>query len=354
MNENLKKYFANADLSLKKAMKKLDESNRKILFVVNEDYTFIGTLTDGDIRRSILNGQSLDKQISNICNKNPITFTDSYDIKKAKKVMLKKRIHAIPIINKEIKIIDLLFWDNIFDNRKNVYDQKLIDIPTVIMAGGKGSRLDPFTRILPKPLIPVGNKSVIEFVIDKFMLFGINNFYVSVHHKANMIKAYFEELDKSYEIKYIYENFPLGTAGALSSLYNEISDCFFLTNCDTIINCDYYDLMQFHRSNKYSITIVGSMINHKVPYGICKITKNGKLLNLVEKPEYSHLVSTGMYVINGDVLKYIPKNRFFNMTDLIEKIKSENKEIGVYPISEKSWLDTGDWEEYKKTLEQLS
>ena len=169
-----------------------------------------------------------------------------------------------------------------------------------------------------------------------------------------MIKAYLDELAPPYKINYLEESNPLGTAGVLSQLQNSVKDSIFLTNCDTIINCNYEDLLEFHDKNNYDITLVGSMINYRIPYGICEIENEGKLVSLTEKPEYSYLVSTGMYVIRQTALKLIPKNEHFNMTDLIDKIKNVNGTIGVYPISEKSWLDTGDWHEYKKAVEQLS
>ncbi len=221
------------------------------------------------------------------------------------------------------------------------------------MAGGAGTRLEPFTKILPKPLIPIGDKSVLEVVIDKFREYGINNYHISVFHKANLIKAYFEDIDIPYKINYLEETKPLGTAGILNELIDKIDGSMFLTNCDTIINCNYKDLLEFHNKNKYDITLVGSMINYKIPYGICEIENKGRLVSLKEKPEKSYLVSTGMYVLRDTALKLVPKEKFFNMTDLITKVRNHNGTVGVYPISEKSWLDTGEWKQYKKTLNQL-
>ena len=170
-----------------------------------------------------------------------------------------------------------------------------------------------------------------------------------------MIKAYFDEINPEYSISFLEEENPLGTAGVLSKLNNQLSsDSLFLTNCDTIINCNYQRMFEFHNENNYSITLVGCVINHKVPYGICEIESEGKLISLTEKPEYSYLVSTGMYLLNKTVLELIPENEFYNMTDLIEKVRNNGGDVGVFPISEKSWLDTGEWKEYKKTIDQLT
>jgi dTDP-glucose pyrophosphorylase len=353
-NTNIDKYVIGSRVNIRQAMKKLDESHRKILFVVKENFLFFGTLTDGDIRRWIIGGNSLDEPVEVVCNQNPITFQDDYNLDDIKNTMLEHRIQAIPIVDQNDSIINLLFWDAVFDSEIHYEIKGNLNIPVVIMAGGAGTRLDPFTKILPKPLIPIGERTVLEVVIDKFREYGINIYHLSLFHKAKMIKAYFDELNPPYKIKYLEEKKPLGTAGVLSQLKGSLNGSLFLTNCDTIINCDYKDLVDFHENNNYDITIVGSMINHRVPYGICEIENEGKLVSLTEKPEYSYLVSTGMYVLRGVALEYIPHNEHFNMTDLIDKIRKNDGAIGVYPISEKSWLDTGEWKEYKKTVEQLS
>jgi len=353
-NVDFNQYIIETNLNVREAMKKLDESNRKTLVVVKGEIIY-GTLTDGDIRRWIINGESFEDSVINVCNQSPITFSENYDIEKIKNCMLKKRIQAIPIKNSENQIVDLLFWDEVFgpDNYFEIKDK--IDIPVIIMAGGSGTRLTPFTKILPKPLIPIGEKTVIEVVINKFREFGINEYYISLFHKSLMIKAYFDELKPPYSIHYLEEEKPLGTAGILTHVHDLIeSDSIFLTNCDTIINCNYLDLLNFHDDNKYDVTLVGSMINFKVPYGICEIESGGKLISLKEKPEYSYLASTGMYLIRRKKLSLIPKNKFYNMTDLIGEVKRSGGKVGVYPISEKSWLDTGEWKEYKKTVEQLT
>ncbi len=348
-----KKYIINRDSNMLSAIKQLDDSNRKILYVINENSTLFGTITDGDIRRWILGGNSLNEPVEKVCNKAPITCKENYEIKDIKNIMLEKQIQSIPVLDTDRNIINILFWDKIFDSKHHPIEKRIIDIPVVIMAGGAGKRLEPFTKILPKPLIPIGDKSVLEVVIDKFRQYSINNFYVSLFHKSQIIKAYLEELNPPYDVKYLIESKPLGTAGVLYQLQSKIKSSIFLTNCDTIISCDYNDLLNFHNKNNYEITIVGSMINHRIPYGICEIEAEGKLVSLKEKPEKSYLVSTGMYLLRGTALDQIPNNEFCNITDLIESVRSNHGNIGVYPISEKSWLDTGEWKEYKNTLEQL-
>lgn len=352
-NKSIDNFLVNYKMSAREAMKKLDESQLKILFVIMDNKILFGALTDGDIRRWILGGNSLDHSVGKICNRNPITSGIDQNRNDIKNVMSENRIQAVPKVDEENRIVDLLFWDSVFETEFHYKLKEHLDIPVVIMAGGSGSRLDPITRILPKPLIPIGEKTIIEIIIDKFREYGIEQYYFSVHHKAKMIKAYFDEINPSYSIRYLEEQKPLGTIGALSQLQNVIIGSLISTNCDTIINCNYKKMLDFHNENSNDITIVGSMINYRIPYGICEITNGGKLVNFHEKPEYSYLVSTGMYIIRDTALKLIPHNEHFNITDLISLIRDQGGTIGVYPISEKSWLDTGEWKEYKKTVDQL-
>ena len=189
--------------------------------------------------------------------------------------------------------------------------------------------------------------------MEKFAEYGVKRFYISVNHKANMIKAFFEDFLKRYEIYYIQEEEPLGTAGSLRFLEKKVKSPFIVSNCDIIIETDYTKIYEFHRSGNYALTLVGSMQHHVVPYGVCKINDGGKLDELKEKPAYDFLVNTGMYIISPHVLKFIPRGKKFDITELIEVLRQKGEKAGVYPISEKSWLDVGQWEEYKKTVERL-
>jgi NDP-sugar pyrophosphorylase family protein len=221
------------------------------------------------------------------------------------------------------------------------------------MAGGKGTRLDPFTRILPKPLIPIGDKAIIDIIMERFSRHGVKEYFVSVNHKAKMIRSYFEEMATQYRIHYIEEEKPLGTAGSLKFLKDRIKDSVLVSNCDTIIDCDYSEITKFHKNNNYQISIVGSLKHFIIPYGICEIENGGLLRNLTEKPEYDYLVNTGMYILTNETLDLIPENQQYHITDLIKTVKNNGGRIGVFPISEKSWIDIGQWDEYRKSLKSL-
>lgn len=263
--------------------------------------------------------------------------------------MIQQKIEWIPVVNEKKEVMRILFWDDLF-RKEEIKHNRILKIPIVIMAGGSGKRMKPFTDILPKPLIPIKGKPVIEIIMENFHQYGTKEFYVSINYKSRIIKAYFEESNVPFKIHYITEQTPLGTAGGLRFLLNKIRGDFIVTNCDTIINADYYDMVAFHRKNKLDITIVGSLKNYIIPYGICETDNQGLLKNIREKPEYDFLINTGMYILNHSVLRFIQAGKIFHMPNLIRTVQSHNGSIGVFPISEKSWIDIGQWEEYKKTL----
>ena len=218
------------------------------------------------------------------------------------------------------------------------------------MAGGRGTRLEPFTKVLPKPLIPIHEKPIVEHIIDRFLKIGSKHFYLSVNYKSKILKAYFEELKPKYKISFVEEKFPLGTAGSLNLLENKIRGPFFVTNCDIIIKADLDSLFKFHQKNKYDITLVASNKEYIIPYGTCKLNEEGHLSYIMEKPQYDLLINTGLYILNHNVIKMVPENEFFNITDLIDKMIKSGGKVGVYPVDETSWIDVGQWAEYKNAV----
>lgn len=353
MIEEFSKILINELATVKDAMKQLDITAEKILFVVKGDNVLVGSLTDGDIRRWILNDGNLNANISDVCFKGTYSVNTDYNLENVKGEILKRKIVYVPVVNEGNEIVEFLVWDKLFDGKIVRKTKDKLDAEIVIMAGGKGTRLDPFTKILPKPLIPIGDKSILEIIIGKFTDYSVNHFYVSVNHKAKIIKSYFEELDPDYKISYLYENKPLGTIGALRQLEGKVDKEIILTNCDIIIEADYNDLLKHHKEHENDITIVASLKHYNIPYGICETVNGGTLVNIKEKPEYDFLVNTGMYVLDPNVLTFIPYGEFYNATDLVEKALKENKKVGIYPVSENSWIDTGEWVEYKNIIEKL-
>lgn len=351
-----KKILISDNISIIEALKLLDETADKVLFVVDQDTKLLGALTDGDIRRYLLNGSSLEDNIVAVYNPNPkFVLENECTVDKLKNTFLKYKIEVIPILDINHRVINISFWDKVFSDKKTKPSRKRIKtkVSVVIMAGGKGTRLDPFTKILPKPLIPIGDKPIIEVIMDKFHAFDMMDFYVTLNHKSKMIKAYFEEFKTKYKIKYIDEEKPLGTAGGLKYLPPEVAGVIFVTNSDIIIEEDYGKILKFHKENKNEITIVASVKNYNIPYGVCEIGNGGTLRKIKEKPDLSFLVNTGMYVVNSSALSTIPEGEFYHITQLIEDIKRSGKRVGVFPISENAWMDVGEWSKYKETLERF-
>lgn len=349
---DVKKFIVEFNNNIRNSMKTMDNAGQGILIIYKNNKVF-GIVTDGDIRRAILGGVDLEDCVGKIANTNFIFISDTKDEDGIKNIFKNTKARHIPVL-KNNKLIDIIFEEDFFFKKhKSSSYRKIINIPVVIMAGGKGTRLDPFTRILPKALIPIDDKPIIELIMDKFAAFGITNFYISVNHKSKMIKAFFEDFHSNYNISFIDEDIPLGTAGGLKYLENRIDTPFFVSNCDIIIQCDYYEIYKFHNKAKFDLTLVSSIQHHVIPYGVCKLENDGSLKTIKEKPEYNFLVNTGMYILNPDILQFIPKNKSFDMTDLIKYLKEKKKKIGVYPVSEKSWTDVGQWEEYRKAINVL-
>jgi len=349
--EKLKKILIKPGHTIKQALRQMDAMGEKTLLVVDDQELLLGTVTDGDIRKWVLKGKNLTESISNVMNSNPVFLDQKYDRKMAKQLMIKKMLECLPVIDHNKKVISALWWIDLF--KKESKKNKKLKIPVVIMAGGEGSRLAPFTKILPKPLMPIGDKPIIEIIIGRFMDYGCDDFYLSLNYKSNIIRAYFSDFEHKYKVNYILENKPLGTAGGLHLLRGKIRKTFFVSNCDVLIEADYADILKFHNERKNKITLVSSMKNFTIPYGVCEIENGGVLKGIREKPEFDFFVTTGMYVLDKTVLKDIPKNKPYNMTDLVGDYLEKGKKIGVYPVSEKSWLDMGQFEALHETLKKF-
>lgn len=351
MNKNITNLIIHKAFTIRAALKQLDMEAKGFLAVIDEHNRFIGTITDGDIRRWILKNGSLDEYVTEVMNPKPISILIGEE-HNFKKVMSKYSIKALPVLNENSEIIDIFFSEDVLINEYKKCS--LNEIPVVIMAGGLGTRLYPYTKILPKPLIPIGDTPIVERIIDKFTEFGVNDFYLTVNYKKNMIKSYFNELDKHYNIDYVEEDKPLGTGGSLYLLKDKIHETFFVSNCDILIDCDYESVYKHHKRSGNKITVVASVKNFTIPYGVFNLNDKGNIEEIKEKPEYSFLINTGMYVLEPEVLEDIPKGEFYNLPDILEKYMQTGIKVGVYPISELSWMDMGQISEMKDMINRLS
>ena len=349
----MKDIIVSPKITLRESLKKISQTGEKCLFINDKNGKLLGTLSDGDIRKSILESFDLEESIEKIINKRPFYLVkNKFKISEVKKIFLKKKFDIIPIVLESGKIVDAITWDDVFRQKKETKRQSL-KIPAVIMSGGKGTRLEPFTKILPKPLLPINNRAVIERIIDKFLDYGVEDFFLTLNFKSLILKAFFEELNPNYSINFVKEKNPLGTAGGLSLLKDKLKETFFLTNCDIIINANYVDFYNFHKENKFDLTLVASTKEYTFPYGNCKLNKNGSLDKIDEKPKYDFLINTGFYILEPKIINHIPKNKRYDITTLIEDLKKAKAKIGVYPIDDDCWLDVGHWAEYNKTLNNI-
>ncbi|MCI6740632.1 MAG: NTP transferase domain-containing protein [Bacteroidales bacterium] len=334
------------DLTVLEAMKKLDETGQRILFVAPEG-VLKGVVTDGDIRKFILRGGQLEDAASQAYNYHPISLPLARR-GEAKRVLEEKGIDALPILDTRGRIADIVFATGLdVDNRKRA------GLPVVIMAGGLGTRLYPYTKILPKPLIPVGEVPILEHIINRFHEFGCQDFHLVVNYKKNMIKSYFNDLDKSYQVHYVDEEEPLGTGGGLCLLKGKIDSTFFLSNCDILLDADFGDIYEYHKKMGNLITMVCAFKHFTVPYGVIELGEGGEIRQMREKPEMNFLTNTGVYVVEPRVVEELEDGKKQGFTDIIDKYRAAGQRVGVYPISENSWMDMGQIEELEAMRRKL-
>jgi dTDP-glucose pyrophosphorylase len=354
VNEEVRRFLVADHHTIRQAMEQLERTEEKIVFVVDEAARLVGSLTDGDIRRWILSDGDLKATVLQACNQKPYTVEEVFHAEQLRAEMLEHNLSCVPVVSTAREIKRLIFWKEVFLSDFSVRTRPQLDMPVVIMAGGRGTRLAPFTNVLPKPLIPVGDKTVIEIIIDQFLMYGLADFQLSIHYKSKILKSYFEELAPPYRVSFLEETEPRGTAGALRSLYAPQRDSLLVTNCDIVIQADLAELVSFHTQHDYDLTLVASLKDYRIPYGVCELERGGSLSEIREKPQYSFLVNTGMYVVRRDRLQLIPKDQYCDMTDFIAALKSDGGRIGVFPIGEQEWIDIGEWAEYRKALDSFT
>ena len=351
INKKLSDLMVVSATSIKDTIKKINNNSPVIvLLVIDENRKLLGTVTDGDIRRGLLKNLSLDNQVEIIMNSEPKYLFEN-NREDAKEFMKEHAITIVPILNERREIIDIILWQDVEDKDHCVYYPPKENI-VFIMAGGKGTRLDPFTKILPKPLIPIGDKPILEIIMGNFQRYGFSNFILSLNYKAEMIKAYFSENLNGSSIEYIIEDDYLGTAGSLHFLKGKINGSIIVSNCDVILDMNFNSAFNYHKKCNNDATIVGVVRHVKIPYGILEMN-NGSLINIVEKPEYDFVVNAGIYIIEHKIIEMVNNNEKIDMPDLLMRAKKNSYKVGVYPVSS-NWVDIGQWEDYKKALDHLT
>ena len=326
--------------TIKDTIEAINNGSIRLAIVVDNENRLLGTISDGDIRRAILKGKQLNDKIDTIYNKNPFFITHNYNRQKLISFCKKNKIYQIPVVNKKNEVIDIFLLDELIEKKE--YHNYVI-----IMAGGIGKRLKPLTEKTPKPMLKIGDKPILEIIIERLRKSGFKNFILSVNYKSEVIENYFGNGSQfGINIKYIKEKKRMGTAGTLALLREKLKDTFILMNGDLLTNLDFSYLLEYHYHNQPIATIAVKKHYYRVPFGM--ISLDGiKIKSIVEKPLIDFFISAGIYVLEPEVIKFVPENQFFNMPELINELIKNNLEVVSFPIKE-YWNDIGRIEDYKK------
>ncbi len=349
--------FITPSVSITQALKQLDKAATKVLLVVDDSLRLLGTISDGDIRRYILRSGTLEGTVEQAMNPDPIVAFQDHHLSHTalRELFIRRSLSVLPVVDHEKRVVNYWTWRELFaeEDHPSVQSAALANVPVVIMAGGKGTRLDPFTRVLPKPLIPVGDKTIIEHIIDRFRQYGAQQFYITVNYKAEMLEAYFQGLQPPYDVVFVREPEFLGTAGSLALLRDTLSTDFILSNCDIILDIDFADLVSFHREQQSSLTSVVAIQHHRIPYGVVQMQNGGQIQKIIEKPEYTFPVNAGVYVMSPRIFQYLPEATAVDMPQLIDTLLQSQETVLGYPVPSSAYLDVGQWAEYKEAVKKL-
>ena len=317
----IKNFLISYNKSLEDALKKISKNSSKAVVVTKKNF-FLGVLSDGDIRRAILKKNSINSKIDKFYNKNA-KFLEKGKFSKTlvQDLFLNNKYDIIPVLEKG-RVVDILTWDRFFKTKSI----QPINIPVIIMAGGFGKRLMPITNILPKALVPIKGKPIIDYILDELKTFGIYRFFFVTNYYGDLIKSYLTSKDKLSKFFFIKEKKPLGTIGGIKLIrFNDSDNNLFITNCDTILKADYADIVNFHNVNNNDLTVIASYKKTQIAYGVCHLNSQGDLDYVDEKPSFTHLINCGFYLINKKLINLIPKNCKFDFVDLIKKAKIKKK-----------------------------
>lgn len=347
-------YTCNLVVPIIEAMTQIDKNSVGLVYVTDDVGRLVGCLTDGDIRRFLIRRGNLNATAGEVMNREPKYVMQS-ETGSARERMEKERIYSVAVVDDDMVIRDVVFLETFLAIKtdRSREEKMLSGTPVIIMAGGKGTRLYPYTRILPKPLIPIGDVPILERIFTRLSSYGVEDIFLTVNYKKEMIKSYFSEAEQPYRIHYINEDVPMGTAGSISLIPERFEKPVIVTNCDILIEADYGNMMKHHLESGNDITIVSSLKNTVIPYGVLYSEEQGRITSMEEKPQITHLINTGMYIINPEFLDWIPGDRVFHMTDLVAMMIEKDRRVGMYPISENAFLDMGEFEELKKMEERL-
>jgi len=326
--------------TIKEALHIIDSGAVKFAIVVDCDDKLIGTLTDGDIRRAILDGKSLDASIDGVYFKEPTTVNVNNTKEEIINLCTSKNIYQIPVVGHDGKVVSIDFLDELI--RPEVRPNRVI-----LMVGGLGKRLRPLTESTPKPMLHVGGRPILQTIVERFVSYGFEKITMCVGYKSNSIQQYFGNGDKfGAEIEYVLEDKRMGTAGALSLLPFKLDEPFFVMNGDLLTNVNFEHLLDFHIANNSVSTMCVREYDFQVPYGVVTVEQS-RILEIEEKPVQNFFVSAGIYMLDPQCIDLIPDDEFYDMPALFEKLIENKQNVFSFPLRE-YWLDIGRIEEYEK------
>jgi dTDP-glucose pyrophosphorylase len=311
----------------------------KIAVVVDQTNTIKGVVTDGDVRRALLNGKNIEAPVIDIMNTEPMTIMEPYSRESVRNIMMEKGIPSLPVLNEYDEVIDIAVL-------RELSDIKVVENPVFLMAGGFGTRLRPLTDNCPKPMLKVGPRPLLETIVLRLKAQGFRNFYISTHYLAEQVKDYFEDGSRfGINVNYVHEENPLGTAGALSLLPSTISKLpLLMLNGDILTNVNFARLLEFHNSNVNAATMCVKQYQYQVPYGV--INGDGHIVtSIVEKPTHSFFVNAGIYVLNHSIVTSLKNEEVKDMPSLLDEKMKCGENVSMFPIHE-YWLDIGRMEDF--------
>ncbi|QLA20636.1 NTP transferase domain-containing protein [Desulfolutivibrio sulfoxidireducens] len=346
ISSDMDKYCISETDSMLFALAKLNKAGSRVLLVVNDHKKLVGIITDGDIRRELLRKRDIEIKVSEFMNTR-FTALHVSQRHRAEEIIMKGKFQEVPILDDAGVVLDLVTLASLHREAKHAKA-----LPVVIMAGGKGSRLTPLTSVIPKPLVPVGESTMIELIITYFRSQGFKDFYIIVNYMKELIKSYFYENSLMDGISFVDEDEFMGTAGGLRLLPESVGERFLLTNCDVLVKTDMNKLIQAHAAEDAELTILGINRVMDIPYGVIGLDAESNVISVEEKPTYSYVVISGVYMLSGSILEHIPANQDFGMDKLIAALLEKGKKVHCHVTSDE-WLDMGQFKEYRKLLQHL-
>lgn len=338
--DDVRKIQVTTDVSIRDALKVMNMSAMETILVVDSEEKLVGLLSDGDIRRAILADIPLTECIGKIMNKNFTTVHHETDMKEIIRVMKHHYFKQLPLVDEKRRVVGIVLL-------KDIIAEKTKDNYVVLMAGGLGNRLKPLTENVPKPMLKIGDKPILEIIINQFKKYGFKNFIISINYKADIVEGYLGDgSDLDVNIRYVRETKRLGTAGCLKTLQGVTDKPFFVMNGDILTRLDFEDMMRFHTANRFDFTMGLRKYEQQIPYGVIE-TDGNEISALKEKPVNEYTINAGVYCLNPGLIEYIPEDEYFDITSLVEIALEKGHKIGGYVIKD-YWTDIGRIEDYNK------